>query len=49
MRYSGELWFHSVAGLPGSGSSSSLTRTGLRAEWRSWVELELESRGLTGL
>lgn len=45
-----ELWCHSAAGWPDSISGSSLTLTGLRAaEWWSWVELELEPRGLSGL
>lgn len=38
---------HSEAGSPSSGSS--LTLTGLRAERRGRVRLELEPRGLAGL
>ena len=44
-----ELRCHSEASWPASASGSSLTLTGLRAERRGWVELELEPRGLMGL
>lgn len=48
MRYWGSCG-HSEASWPASASGSSLTLTGLRAERRGLVELELEPRGLMGL
>lgn len=44
-----ELQCHSAASSPSSVSGSSLTLRGLREERCSWIKLELESRGLTGL